>query len=117
MNRNDENALTYDTRNLFNSNLLQQYDSDGQKGFLGYLLRHKNWKIEENKILFPDINTKDEINKLTKEYDLEYIKMNYEIQKQTLKEASIFGINELEEMLKNKYKKMKNFKDKYKDVR
>ncbi len=41
MNRNDENALTYDTRNLFNSNLLQQYDSDGQKGFLGYLLRHK----------------------------------------------------------------------------
>lgn len=49
----EENILKFDESNLFNNNILHQYDEDGQKGFLGYLLRDNRWQITENKIVFP----------------------------------------------------------------
>ena len=59
------NLLTYDNEKLFNSERLHQYDTDGQKGFLGYLIRNEKWNIENNKIVFPEINSNEKIEIMT----------------------------------------------------
>ena len=55
---NKKNILEFDNINLFNYDLLHQYDPDGQKGFLGYLMRYKQWNIEENKIILKRVDGK-----------------------------------------------------------
>lgn len=102
----NENFLTFDDNNLFNSKLLHQYDEDGQKGFLGFLLRYKNWKIDKNKIVFPDIKNQRHIKSILKEYDLDIKKFSYQIQKQTLNDVSVFGLDRIEQNLKNEYKEI-----------
>ena len=62
------NVLKFNEKELFNSEILHQYDEDGQLGFLGYLLRYKQWKILDNNIIFPEIKKQAEIEKTLWEY-------------------------------------------------
>lgn len=105
-----DNILKFDEKGLFNSNLLQQYDEHGQKGFLGYLLRYKNWKIDENKIIFPDIKSNEKIQELLIEYDKDTKKNYINIQNVTLEKVSIYGLTQCQEMLKKEIYNIDNCK-------
>lgn len=106
--QNTNNILKYDEINSFNNEIIKQYDSDGQKGFLGYLLRYKKWKIVGNEIIFPEIKSNAQIKKVLKEYNLDSQKYCNQIQRRTLGDVSIFGLARLEHMLqadKEKFEK------------
>lgn len=99
-----ENILKFDDKELFNSEILHQYDEDGQKGFLGYLLRYNYWIINDNKIIFPNIDSKCKIEMLLEKYKEETIKDNIRIRKDVLRDVSIFGIEKIKQMIKKDYK-------------
>lgn len=101
-----EKILKFDNKELFNNEILHQYDEDGQKGFLGYLLRYKQWTISSNKIIFPNINSKEKIEKLLVEYNTEIMKNNIIVKKQVLMDVSVFGVKRLEQMIKEESKEI-----------
>ena len=103
--KQQNSILKYDEINLFNNELIKKYDND-QKGFLGYLLRYKKWKVVGNEIVFPDIKNNIQIKKLLKEYNLDSQKYCNQIQKRTLQDVSIFGLARLEHMLQMEQEKI-----------
>lgn len=112
--------LEFDSQNLFNSNKLQQYDKDGQLGFLGYLLRDEKFKIENNKIIFKGIKTEDDveikIDKFDTEKHIEYIKH----QLSAVDNSMIVGLSEYKKRLEQTYKELyanKSSKEKDNKVR
>lgn len=110
--KHQNSILRYDEINLFNNDIIKQYDNDGQKGFLGYLLRYKKWKVVGNEIIFPDIKNNTQIKKLLKEYNLDSQKYCNQIQRRTLQDVSIFGLARLEHMLQMEQEKIeKNQKE------
>lgn len=90
----------FDEENLFNNEILHQYDEDGQRSFLGHLIRYEKWTVEEGKIIFPDINSKNKVQKLLKDYDTDVKKYNLQIMRQDLRNVSVFGLARLEYMIK-----------------
>lgn len=111
-----ENNLTYDEKELFNSEILQQYDNDGQRGFLGYLIRHEKWTIEGGEIIFPDVKSEEIIQKLLKDYDTDVKKSNLQIMKQDLRNVSVFGLASLEHTIERIEKEIKENKQETKQV-
>ena len=87
--------LEFDSQNLFNSNKLQQYDKDGQLGFLGYLLRDEKFKIENNKIIFKGIKTEDDVERKIDKFDTE-----------TVDNSMIVGLSEYKKRLEQTYKEL-----------
>ena len=104
---NSEEVLKFDELELFNNEILQQYDNDGQKGFLGYLIRYEKWKIEGGEIIFPNVNSKERIQKLLRDYEIDVRKINLQIMKQDLRNVSMFGLDGLEEMIKKTEKEIR----------
>ena len=91
-----KDILTFDEKELFNSEILQQYDNDGQRVFAGYLIRHEKWTIEGGEIRFPEINSKEKVQKLLQDYDTDVKKFMLQIIRQDLSEASVFGLDGIE---------------------
>ena len=100
----NEKPLAFEVDKLFNNNILQQYDKDGQIGFLKYLLTKDNWKIEDNKIIFNEINTDEKVNEEIEKFDIYIRKRNYQIQKPILEKAMVLGIFKTQELLDKKRK-------------
>ena len=105
---NKKNILEFDNINLFNYDLLHQYDPDGQKGFLGYLMRYKQWNIEENKIIFPEIRQKEQIETILREYDNAVKKEYLRNEKTTLEKASALGIEKCMQLIKEETEQIEN---------
>lgn len=110
----EKDILQYDDNKLFNNDILQQYDEDGQKGFLGFLLRYEKWKIEENKIIFPKIKQKD-VENLLKYYESSTRNYNLMIKRKTLDGISIFGIGYEEKTISDEEKKIRNIEKQLKN--
>ncbi len=116
-----DNILKFNETKLFNYEFLHQYDKDGQLGFLGYLLRYKQWKISDNNINFPEIKQQDDIAKALIEYTNDKKVENIKIKQQILRDARYFGIEHCEKsteqalnhLLKKKenLEKTKNWKE------
>lgn len=87
----ENETLKFNEKDLFNNQILQQYNKDGQLGFLGYLLRHKQWKISEKNIEFIDISSENQIEKLLKEYSTAVRKYNIKEQKYAVERANFIG--------------------------
>ncbi len=104
-------VLKFDNKNLFNSKLLQQYDEEGQKGYLGYLIQNRYWKIENNKLIFPDIDSNKKIKEVIEEYTTNSIKNNINAKEQALSDALMYGIDEVMQNLKNRQKELEQGKN------
>ncbi len=106
------NVLKFNEKELFNSEVLHQYDKDGQLGFLGYLLRYKQWEILDNNIIFPEIKQQEELAKALVEYTNDKKIENIKIRQQELRDARYFGIEHCErsteQALKHLLKKKEN---------
>ena len=65
----EKKELKFDVKRLFNYEKLHEYDEDGQKGFLGYLIREEQWKIENDRIVFPNIVNVEQIKNLLDKFE------------------------------------------------
>lgn len=91
--------LEFEVDKLFNNNILQQYDKDGQIGFLRYFLTKANWKIENNKIIFNEINTDKKVSEEIEKFEIYIRKRNYQTQKIILEKAMVLGVFKTKELL------------------
>lgn len=85
-----ENILKFNDKELFSNKILHQYDEDGQKGFLGFLLRYKQWEIVNNNIIFPNIKTQQEIVNLLGEYEYDEKIQYTKIRQQAIRNVKYF---------------------------
>lgn len=103
-----ENVLTFDEKELFNSEILQQYDNDGQRGFLGYLIRHEKWTIEGGEIIFPEITKEEQIKEKIQAFD-DYTKKGVLIaQKGIINEIYLFGGEEVRQKINKELQEIDN---------
>ena len=107
------NMLKFNCNKLFNNERLHEYDEDGQKGFLGYLLRHNEWKIILNEIVFPNVDTMEKVENLIEEYNNEVRRENIQAKQQVLLDVSVWGVEEIRKRLDDQLKETeKKAKDK-----
>ena len=90
----EENILKFDENNLFNSEILQQYDRDGQLGLMGYLLRNEKWEIVDNQIVFPEIQTEEKIQKSIEKYNLNVKKSLLQAKREVINLVFVLGYAE-----------------------
>ena len=57
--------IYYSDKNLFSSSKLWEYDEEGQKFFLAYLMKSEEWHIENNTIVFKDIWVDDNLDTIS----------------------------------------------------
>ena len=109
----DNQILEYHEKKQFNSENLQQYDNEGQKYFLGYLLRKGyNWEIKESKIIFKDITSEEKVKEMIEHYNNDSRIDTLNIKRQCIREARAVGLEEYSQMVD---KKLKSLTQKKKD--
>lgn len=103
----ENETLKYDEKKQFNSKILQQYDSEGQKYFLSYLLKNGyNLKIEDGEIIFADILSEDNVKEMIEHYNKESRIDNLNIKKQCIREVREIGLEAYSKMIDNKLRKL-----------
>lgn len=105
MKNND--ILTFNEKEAFNSKILNQYDIDGQRAFFGYLIKSEKWTVERGEIIFPNITSKERIQKLLKDFDIDIKRYNVQIMKQDLRNISVLGLASFEDKVKKIEKEIK----------
>lgn len=103
---NKDNSLKFDVNTLFNCTFLQAYDEDGQKGFLGYLIRSQSWCIRDNQIVFPTIKTEKMVETLMHSYNDDVLRTNIMIKKDAIDKIRVFGILGYNNMLNEDLEKL-----------
>lgn len=98
--------LSFNNEDLFNNDILKQYDEDGQLSIVGYLMRNKKFIIEDNNIIFPTITSQSKIRQVIDEYNKDYIKGYLKTQKTILDEVLVFGITETKDRLDDKIREL-----------
>lgn len=100
--------LKYNKENLFNSPILQQYDSEGQRYFLSYLLKKNyDFEIKSGHIIFTNITSEIQIKNMLEEYNYETQKENIKTKIEATKKAMIFGAEDYNQRLKQRLKILK----------
>lgn len=103
--------LKYSEEKLFNSERLHQYDEDGQKGFLGYLIRNRNWEINNNTIIFPEIRTTEKIEKALSDYNISVLKDILYTKREALSAVTRLGTYNYEKILDKQIKEIEKNED------
>lgn len=103
---NEDNSLKFDVNTLFNCTFLQAYDEDGQKGFLGYLIRSQSWCIRDNQIVFPAIKTEKLVETLMHSYNDDVLRTNIMIKKDAIDKIRVFGISGYNNVLNEDLEKL-----------
>ena len=100
--------LKYNKENLFNSPILQQYDSEGQRYFLSYLLKKNyDFEIKSGHIIFTNITSEIQIKNMLEEYNYETQKENIKTKIEATKQVMIFGAEGYNQRLKQRLKILK----------
>lgn len=114
----EKKELKFDVEQLFNYEKLHEYDEDGQKGFLGYLIREEQWKIENDSIVFPNIVNVEQIENLLDKFNDTILRANLIVKQSVINQIYLYGTEEFRKQLDkqieeidNKYKKSKNKED------
>lgn len=107
----NKEVLKFNENNLFNSNLMKQFDQEGQRFFLSYLLKKGyKFKIKDNNIEFIDISSDDKIQKVINEYNNETRKSIRKIELDAINRAEIIGIDAYRKQLELEIEKIENGK-------
>lgn len=113
-----DKELKFNVEQLFNYKILHRYDEDGQKGFLGYLIREEQWKIEDNSIVFPNITNEKQIESFLNKFNDSILRANLIVKQGVIDQIYLYGTEEFRKQLDkqieeidNKYKKSKNKED------
>lgn len=99
--------LKFTRENLFNSETLQQYDEEGQKIFLSYMLyKGYDFEIKKNEIIFTGIVSEKQVESVIKRYNKESRISDLKNKKYIADEIENVGVNEYK---RNIDKKLKGF--------
>ena len=99
--------LKFTRENLFNSETLQQYDEEGQKIFLSYMLyKGYDFEIKKNEIIFTGIVSEKQVESVIKRYNKESQSSDLKNKKYIADEIENVGVNEYK---RNIDKKLKGF--------
>lgn len=103
----DNQVLEYHEKQQFNSENLQQYDNEGQRYFLAYLLRKDyNLEIKESKLIFKDITSEEEVKEMIEHYNNESRIDNLNVKRQCIRETRIIGLEEYSQMVDKKLRSL-----------
>lgn len=106
----ENETLKYHESKQFNSENLKQYDTEGQKYFLGYLLRKGyDFNIKNGEIEFKDITSENKVKEVIEKYNNESMIENLNIKKAICKSNQSNGNRRIQS---NNRKKVKEFKKK-----
>lgn len=96
-----KNIGTIFTDKGFTSSIyMQQYDLEGQIYILGYMLRKEKWKIENNKIIFPDVKSETQIKKIVKMNELDLKDFYFDIRAEEIDRCRMVGIDSQAQYIK-----------------
>lgn len=103
--------LAFTDKGFVNSEVLNQYDLDGQIDFLLHLLKTQNWEILNNKIIFTELINDKFIQTLLEVFEKESI-INNEKQKNIIVDnCNISGIETVRKNIQNRIQKEKSDKE------
>lgn len=103
----DNQVLEYHEKQQFNSENLQQYDNEGQRYFLAYLLRKGyNLEIKESKIIFKDITSEEKVKEMIEHYNNDSRIDNLNVKRQSIREARAIGLEEYSQMVDKKLRNL-----------
>ena len=112
----DNQTLEYHEKQQFNSENLQQYDNEGQRYFLAYLLKKGyNLEIKESKIIFKDITSEEKIKEVIEHYNNESRIENLNIKRQGIREARAIGLETYSQMVDKKLRSLNQKKHERKE--
>lgn len=104
----ENETLKYHESKQFNSENLKQYDTEGQKYFLGYLLRKGyDFNIKNGEIEFKDITSENKVKKVIEKYNNESMIENLNIKKQSVRAIRVMGIEEYSQTIEKKLRSLK----------
>lgn len=98
--------IYFSDKNLFSSSKLWEYDEEGQKFFLAYLMLSEEWHIENNTIVFKDL-TSYNIDRKLQEYDDYCKKEMLRHQKQILDYVKITSVDFCEKSIEKQLEEIK----------
>ena len=111
----EKKELKFDVKRLFNYEKLHEYDEDGQKGFLGYLIREEQWKIENDRIVFPNIVNVEQIKNLLDKFNDSILRAILIVKQGVIDQIYLYGTEEFRKQIDKqideidkKYKKSRN---------
>ena len=103
----DNQTLEYHEKQQFNSENLQQYDNEGQRYFLAYLLRKGyNLEIKESKIIFKDITSEEKVKEMIEHYNNDSRIDNLNVKRQSIREARAIGLEEYSQIVDKKLRSL-----------
>lgn len=104
----ENEILKYHKSQQFNSENLKQYDTEGQKYFLGYLLRKGyDFNIKNGEIEFKDITSENKVKEVIEKYNNESMIENINIKKQSVRAIRVMGIEEYSQTIEKKLRSLK----------
>ena len=98
--------IYFSDKNLFSSSKLWEYDEEGQKFFLAYLMLSEEWDIENNTIVFKDL-TSYNIDRKLQEYNDYCKKEMLRHQKQILDYVKITSVDFCERSIEKQLEEIK----------
>lgn len=98
--------IYFSDKNLFSSSKLWEYDEEGQKFFLAYLMLSEEWHIESNTIVFKDL-TSYNIDRKLQEYNDYCKKEMLRYQKQILDYVKITSVDFCEKSIEKQLEEIK----------
>lgn len=98
--------IYFSDKNLFSSSKLWEYDEEGQKFLLAYLMLSEEWHIENNTIVFKDL-TSYNIDRKLQEYNDYCKKEMLRHQKQILDYVKITSVDFCERSIEKQLEEIK----------
>lgn len=108
--------VSFTDKGFINTNILQQYDLDGQIDILLHFLKTQKWEIINNKIIFTELINDKFVQVLLENFEKESI-INKENQKTTvINDCEALGIETVRKIIQNKIQKDKADKEKLETI-
>lgn len=103
--------VSFTDKGFINSKFLKQYDLEGQIYILEYMLRKEQWKIENDKIIFPSITNDIQMKQITKLQELDLKDFYFDIRTDEVNRCSLMGINSQLRFIQVQKKKIQDEKE------
>ena len=103
--------VSFTDKGFINSKFLKQYDLEGQIYILEYMLRKEQWKIENDKIIFPSITNDIQMKQITKLQELDLKDFYFDIRADEVNRCSLMGIKSQLRFIQVQKKKIQDEKE------